>query len=159
MLLYHGSNQVVRKPQLLPEQRRLDFGPGFYLTSDLEQACHWATLKTGRLQTGKAMVSIYVVDDTIYSGLSKLMFQKADAAWLQYVAANRSASAKHDAYDVVIGPVANDRTMPTIARFLAGDYSVAETLRRLKSQKLKNQYAFRTEHSLEALIYQESQEL
>lgn len=38
MILYHGSNVVVREPHLLKIQRELDFGKGFYTTSDLEQA-------------------------------------------------------------------------------------------------------------------------
>ena len=42
MKLYHGSNVVVENPQLIPSKRLLDFGEGFYLTSDLEQARKWA---------------------------------------------------------------------------------------------------------------------
>lgn len=41
MILYHGSNVVVREPHLLKIQRELDFGKGFYTTSDLEQASKW----------------------------------------------------------------------------------------------------------------------
>jgi len=36
--LYHGSNQGIEKPKLFPAARALDFGNGFYLTSDFEQA-------------------------------------------------------------------------------------------------------------------------
>ena len=43
MLLYHGSYMVVDAPRLIIPQRLLDFGPGFYLTSDFEQARKWAT--------------------------------------------------------------------------------------------------------------------
>ena len=38
MLLYHGSNIPVPKPRLLIPERPMDFGSGFYLTSDLNQA-------------------------------------------------------------------------------------------------------------------------
>ena len=38
MILYHGSNAVVICPRLVSQVRALDFGPGFYLTSDFEQA-------------------------------------------------------------------------------------------------------------------------
>ena len=41
MILYHGSNIEVREPQLLKTQRNLDFGKGFYTTSDFEQAKSW----------------------------------------------------------------------------------------------------------------------
>lgn len=36
MILYHGSNVEVTRPRLIPSKRLLDFGAGFYLTSDLE---------------------------------------------------------------------------------------------------------------------------
>lgn len=38
MKLYHGSNVVVSKPEILVSDRKLDFGTGFYLTSSNEQA-------------------------------------------------------------------------------------------------------------------------
>lgn len=37
MILYHGSNVEVNEPKLIPTKRLLDFGAGFYLTSDFEQ--------------------------------------------------------------------------------------------------------------------------
>ena len=38
MILYHGSNVEVKKPIILNSRKFLDFGPGFYMTSDLDQA-------------------------------------------------------------------------------------------------------------------------
>ena len=34
MILYHGSNTLVDKPQLIPQNRALDFGNGFYTTEE-----------------------------------------------------------------------------------------------------------------------------
>ena len=42
MILYHGSNVEVCQPRIIKSKRLLDFGTGFYLTSDLEQAKKWA---------------------------------------------------------------------------------------------------------------------
>lgn len=42
MLLYHGSNLAVERPRLLARTRALDFGAGFYLTIDPDQAARWA---------------------------------------------------------------------------------------------------------------------
>ncbi|MBO4321156.1 MAG: DUF3990 domain-containing protein [Treponema sp.] len=42
MILYHGSNVTVEAPRLLKVQRSLDFGKGFYTTSDFVQAKKWA---------------------------------------------------------------------------------------------------------------------
>ncbi len=38
MFLYHGSNVVVEKPQLVKQTRFLDFGFGFYTTENKTQA-------------------------------------------------------------------------------------------------------------------------
>ena len=35
MILYHGSNIVVEKPMILIPNPYLDFGAGFYITSNL----------------------------------------------------------------------------------------------------------------------------
>lgn len=38
MKLYHGSNVIVDNPKIIKSDRALDFGTGFYLTTDFEQA-------------------------------------------------------------------------------------------------------------------------
>ena len=52
MILYHGSNIEVSKPEILKSKRLLDFGTGFYLTSDLEQARKWAIRTANRARSG-----------------------------------------------------------------------------------------------------------
>ena len=42
MILYHGSNIVVDKPRLAPQNRALDFGNGFYTTENKAQAVSFA---------------------------------------------------------------------------------------------------------------------
>lgn len=56
----------------------------------------------------------------------------------------------------MIGPVANDRTMPVIRMFLAKTYTVSETLRRLLPQKLHDQYTFKNEAVLRHLHFTET---
>ena len=60
-----------------------------------------------------------------------------------------------DEYDLVIGPVANDNTMPVISAYYAGIYDEEETLKRLLPQRLKDQYAFKTERAVALLTFQE----
>ena len=151
MILYHGSNIEVREPKLLKTQRELDFGNGFYTTSDLHQASNWAH-RTAKLRgTGKPFVTVYEIDDKAFDTLRVLRFENANAEWLRYVAANRKGIAAADEYDVVIGPVANDQTMPTITLFLDGFYDEEETIKRLLPQNLKDQYTFKTAEALSML--------
>ena len=49
MILYHGSNVTVDKPRLIKQNRFLDFGFGFYTTTNREQAVNFA-LKAANLR-------------------------------------------------------------------------------------------------------------
>lgn len=42
MTLYHGSNLVISEPKLIEQNRFLDFGPGFYTTTNRAQAISFA---------------------------------------------------------------------------------------------------------------------
>ena len=42
MILYHGSNVIVDKPVLIPQNRYIDFGFGFYTTTNKTQAISFA---------------------------------------------------------------------------------------------------------------------
>lgn len=45
MILYHGSNVVVEQPRLVEQNRFLDFGYGFYTTTNKEQALEALKIK------------------------------------------------------------------------------------------------------------------
>lgn len=144
MILYHGSNIEVKEPKLLAIQRELDFGKGFYTTSDFQQASKWAHRTAQRRGIGSPVVTVYEIDDRALEILQVLRFENANVEWLRYIASNRKGIAPADQYDVVIGPVANDQTMPTITLFLDGFYDEEETIKRLLPQNLKDQYTFKT---------------
>jgi len=38
MILYHGSNMAVEDPRVIQSHRTLDFGEGFYTTTNKQQA-------------------------------------------------------------------------------------------------------------------------
>ena len=155
MKLYHGSNIAVQNPQILASDRKLDFGAGFYLTSSFEQAKRWADLTTERRGTGTPTISVYEFDETKLENLKILKFEKANKKWLNFVVANRDNTVNDQKWDIVVGPVANDRTMPVIRLFVAKVYTATETLRRLLPQKLHDQYIFKTQASLQFLKFQE----
>lgn len=151
MILYHGSNVAVREPRLLKVQRELDFGKGFYTTSDLEQAEKWAVRTAKRLQQDRSFVSVYELDEKEMNGLHVLRFEKADASWLRFVVQNRKGESLPEPWDIVAGPVADDQTAPMIDLFLNGILDEEETIKRLLPQKLKDQYTFKTIRAIELL--------
>lgn len=153
--LYHGSNVAVDMPKILPNLRALDFGCGFYLTSSYAQAERWARLIFKRRQAGQPIVNIYSFDDELSTALNVLQFKDANADWLEFVVNNRKALQVFD-YDIVVGPVANDATLPVIDDYMDGRYTQEEAVRRLLPQNLTDQYAFCSEVSLGYLTYQGS---
>ena len=155
MLLYHGSNVIIRKLILLRSDRKLDFGSGFYVTSSFDQAKRWADLTVKRRGNGAGCVTVYEFDEVVARNLCILEFENPSVQWLRFVSSNRKGTSEPDTYDIVIGPVANDRTMPVISLYFAGIYDEGEAVKRLLPQKLKDQYAFKTEEALNVLSYKE----
>ena len=154
MILYHGSNVAVDKPRLIAAKRLLDFGSAFYLTSDLEQAKKWA-LRTQKIrESGTPLVSVYEFDDRALTDLQVLSFASPDLDWLLYVVANRTGR-QTDQYDLVIGPVANDQAIRTVNDFQNGYFTAEIAIQILRPQKLKDQYAFKTEAALRLLSFRE----
>ncbi len=155
MKLYHGSNIEVKNPQILKSDRKLDFGTGFYVTTSFEQAEKWAELTTKRRAEGRPVITVYEYDESKESELSVLRFIGPDSDWLKFVSANRKNIAVKDDYDLIIGPVANDKTMPVISLYFSGIYSEEETIKRLLPQNLKDQVVFKTQKALDLLKFKE----
>ncbi len=156
MKLYHGSSVAIENPQILKSDRKLDFGTGFYLTSSYEQAEKWAVITMKRRKCETAVISVFDFDEDKSKELKILKFEKPDIKWLRYVTANRKGQNESSDYDIVIGPVANDRTMPVISLYFSGIYTEEETIKRLLPQKLKDQIVFKTEKSLKHIKYLEA---
>ena len=87
MILYHGSNVIVEQPKLIRQNRYLDFGFGFYTTTNRDQAVNFAQKVTDRRKTGAATLNIYSVEEAVaFKECSLLRFDSPDAAWLDFVA-------------------------------------------------------------------------
>ena len=153
MLLYHGSNVIVKNPAFVPQKRELAFGHGFYVTSDYAQAVRWAKTKTERYNTGNASVSIYEFDEEYANTLKLLLFNKPSRKWLRYVTANRKDMPHKDPWDIVIGPVANDRTAVAIGLYFRETIDATATIRMLLTYKLKDQNCIKTDRALKSITF------
>ncbi len=154
MILYHGSTIEVRMPVILPDLRALDFGAGFYCTSSRSQAIQWARIVALRRGSEKAILNTYALNEESIDTLKVLRFKSAAADWLDFVVANRKAQIRDDVYDLVIGPVADDATLPVINDYIDGVYTKEEAVRRLLPQTLTDQYAFLTYEALAVLMFE-----
>lgn len=62
MIVYHGSDVVVEKPILLTPKHTLDFGAGFYTTTNKKQAISFAHKVMLRNDSQTKAVSTYEID-------------------------------------------------------------------------------------------------
>lgn len=159
MRLYHGSTLAVRKPSLRPGRTNADFGKGFYTTSVLEQAVRWAHIKQEREEAARAVVSVYEFDESLLDNIDLKIrrFTGADELWLLFVTDCRR-SRIHD-FDLVQGPVANDKVFTTVNLFESGVLSAEAAILQLKAYKTYDQLSFHTPRVIGTLKYVESYEV
>lgn len=111
MKLYHGTNRAFDEIDLLMSKPNKDFGCGFYLSPDYEQALNMARIKTEQQQEGEPIVMAYEVDETEMQKLQMLCFEEYNEKWAEFILANRNNKTGDPVhqYDVVVGPIADDR--------------------------------------------------
>lgn len=153
MILYHGSNMVVKQPKLIKQNRFLDFG--FYTTTNREQAKNFALKVAQRRKSGEATLNIYSIEENeAFKECSLLRFETPDEKWLDFVSANRQGNYQGKHYDLIYGAVANDDVYRTITLYMTGILSREQALTALKIRKLFDQMFFATEKSLKYLHFE-----
>ena len=112
MILYNGSNVSIDAIDLSKSRPGKDFGTGFYLSADENQAIEMAESKVAFLG-GEPVVTSFEFDESILSSnvLKIKMFDSYTEEWAHFVYDNRENFTDkpiHD-YDIIYGPIANDR--------------------------------------------------
>ena len=154
MILYHGSNVIVSEPILVEQNRFLDFGFGFYTTTNKAQAVGFADKVTKRRKEGVKTVSIYEIDEKrAFFECSVLRFDSANESWLDFVSEKRSGNYSGKVYDFIFGPVADDDVYTTFTLYSAGVLTKEQTLEALKIKKLYNQLVLSSEKALSYLEF------
>lgn len=156
MILYHGSNVNIEVPNLSKSKPYKDFGQGFYLSADKNQALRMAEQKTLQLLIGEPIVSEFEFDETLLQGneLKVKIFEDYSVEWANFILQNRDVHNQHPIhdYDIVYGPIADDGVTFQLRRFQAGTITIEELVKELKYAKgITFQYFFGTIKALEAL--------
>lgn len=160
MILYHGSTELVDKPEIRRSEAFLDFGVGFYTTTSYEQAERWARIKMRRNNTDIGYVAIYDFDlDRAEAELNIKRFDSADEEWLMFVVKNRRGENAGGDADMHIGPVADDNVYQSIRLFETGAYDAEYTVKRLKIEVLHDQWTLHTDRILKYLTFIEAKEI
>ncbi|MDR2854511.1 MAG: DUF3990 domain-containing protein [Prevotellaceae bacterium] len=150
MKVYHGSYTKIKNIDLSKCEPHKDFGQGFYVTKIYEQALIWANRK-GQYNHTKGIITEFNFFERAFSdkNYKTLQFNDYNNEWLDFVVLNRnfnSTQLAHD-YDIIEGPVADDKITTRIDAFIRGDISREEFLSDL-SRDNTHQICFCTQKSL-----------
>ncbi len=156
MKIYHGSLEVVEHPMILQPNRKLDYGAGFYTTTSEKQSKEWVERRMLEKHSTYGYVNVYEFDDKKLSEFKSRIFTEPSEEWAEFVLANRTKTGFTHDYDIVYGPVANDRVYLQFSLYESGAISVETLIRELKTYKLVDQYLFHTEKALTALHFIEA---
>lgn len=161
--VYHGSDKFVKTPLFGYGSADNDYGRGFYLTEDKEQANAWAVLHGSK----EAVCNEYELD---LNGLNILhLDQYGPLAWMAELVYNRDAYSKEAAlladefvqkykihasnYDVIIGYRAGGNYPDVMKAFLKNEISIEEAKKLFKKQELGQQIFLKSEKAFSQIKY------
>lgn len=149
IILYHGTNTIVRNPEVRISGYNRDFGFGFYCTRLERQARRWAISKR---MPHIVCVYEYRPDDS----LNVKIFSEMSDEWLDFVAACRHGESH--SYDIVEGPMADDEVWDYVEDFLSGRIT-REAFWALARFKHPTHLIFCTDKALQTIKFESSYEL
>ena len=113
-----------------------------------------AKTKVEQMESGFPTVLSYDVDDEQMAGLHVLRFDDYSEEWAKFILLNRnnpSSKPAHD-YDIVIGPIANDRVGVQLWKYETRSIDLPTLVHNLRNMKgITFQYYFGTERAIKIL--------
>ena len=159
MKLYHGSLEQVNTPEIRESGHTLDYGKGFYATTSIEQAENWVKRKAKEMEVCHGFVNVYEFDESAIKKMKSLIFYQPTEEWVDFVHQNRTMKGFQHDYDIVYGPVDNDRVYAAFALYEGGVLDKQELIKELRTYKLVDQYLFHTTSALQYLSFIEAKEV
>ena len=150
MIVYHGSTEIIKKPDVVHSKEYLDFDRGFYITTFENQAKKWAVRK-GMRQEKNAIVNVYELSEE-WDNFKVLSFEKENEKWLDFVCACRKGQPLNKEYDIIIGNVADDDVFKTVDMYFRGLWDKEKVLVELRYYKMNNQICIVNQETLNRLI-------
>ena len=167
MILYHGSAQIVEKPDLAHGKKNNDFGLGFYCTESNELAKEWAvsSLRDGfsnryKLDTEYLhILNLNSPDHTILNWIAvlvehRLFSIKAPVARRakRYLIDNFGVNV--NAFDIIIGYRADDSYFDYAEAFLNNTITVEQLSRAMRLGKLGEQIVIKSQFAFSKIKYE-----
>lgn len=155
MNVYHGSNVIVKTPDISHSFRSLDFGKGFNVTTVKEQAERWARRKADIYDGDKAVVTVYNMTDDL-KGLNCKCFEEDLTEWIDFVCRCRDEEDDYLQYDLIKGKVADDKVFRVVDMYHSGIWDKKRALKEIKVYSNYDQIAFISQKAINQLLRYES---
>lgn len=152
---FHGSSMEVPDPICdYSDRDDLDFGQGFYVTLNREEAEDWAISKTIDYP-GEPTVNIYELDDSYDCDSAYKLFDDTDEELFDFLEHCRGGEIEYmsNEYSIVEGKVADDSGFAIFEAYQDGEISRQEALDDLISVPLGDQICFRTDEAIQAYLH------
>lgn len=149
-LLYHGTDRLFQNFDFSFAKPNKDFGKGFYLTTDLQQAKKWANAKNHF----NNYVMTYELDEKLLGSLTIHQLLCYNTEWLDYIVKCRIESFEENCdlvFDRIADSLRGEQITDLLRRYWLKEVSSDFVLERIKWGQRNDQWCFKTEHSLSIL--------
>jgi hypothetical protein len=154
MKVYHGSYTRIDTIDFSKCKPQKDFGKGFYVTKFRPHAENWANAIGENHNTTGIVTEFEYTEGNFIENICKIKrFSNYSEEWLDFVIMNRDKKSPEPAhnYDIVEGPVADDKIQNTLRFYLKGKISKEKFLKMLTYHEKTHQICFCTLNSLQAI--------
>ena len=154
-ILYHGAVLSVPEPLAHVGRPDLDFGPGFYVTNDRDQAIKWANTKAGRKRGLKPILNIYRFDQERFiadGNYSMKIFPEYNVEWLDFIAYSRKGQQPWKGLDWIEGGIANDGVISTVDAYIDGRMTPEMDMGELIKEDLRHQVCILNQEIIDRYI-------
>lgn len=165
-IIYHGSKDIIEKPEFGKGKTYNDYGIGFYCTENLTLAKEWA-VDIGR----NGYANIYEIDDSKLSVLDLNDEEYIILHWLAILLENRhfdvpsalsqeakeyilhNFSVDYKNYDVIIGYRADDSYFSFAQDFLNGTISYRQLSNAMRLGNLGQQFVLKSKKAFDLISF------
>lgn len=169
LIIYHGSDHIIKKPDFSVGKKNNDYGQGFYCTKDMELAKEWACKdnRDGYVNAYNLNINelnVLYLNDKSHSILNwiaillknrtfKLDSELAKSA-REYIIEEFSIDTQN--YDIIIGYRADDSYFAFAESFVSNTLPLRILDKALRLGKLGEQVALVSEKAFERLKFKEA---
>jgi hypothetical protein len=154
MKLYHGSNVHITAIDLSLCQPFKDFGKGFY-TTPISRHANGRAKDAAAKNGGSPVVTVFDFDKTALSdgNISMKRFPTPSVEWVEFVmrCRDRNISQPSHNYDIVEGPIANDKMRTQFSLFERVIIDMQTVLKRITYIENTHQISFHTSSAIALL--------